>query len=87
MVFLNKKPRTGRGWKGISQMKLIPAAVMLSGLLAATSAYAASAFWTGKQVQVTTVTGQIAWNCEYNYNGQIFWRLFKTSCPSNIEVQ
>lgn len=62
-------------------------ALFVSALLVSTSAYAASAYWTGKQKQVTTVTYQIAWNCEYNYLGQKFWRIFKDSCPSSVEVE
>jgi hypothetical protein len=50
-------------------------------------AFAAQAFWTGRQVQVTTVTYQVAWNCEYNYLGQKFWRTYLYSCPSSVEVQ
>jgi heme/copper-type cytochrome/quinol oxidase subunit 2 len=65
--------------------KSIAAVIIL--LLAATSAFAATAFWTGRQEQVQTVTYQWAWKCEYNYNGQTFWRIFQTSCPSSIEVQ
>lgn len=57
-------------------------------ILAATCTYAlaAAAFWTGRQEQVTTVTYQIAWGCEYNYLGQTFWRVFQGSCPSSVEV-
>ncbi|MFA4829206.1 MAG: hypothetical protein WC855_13330 [Thermodesulfovibrionales bacterium] len=62
-------------------------AVVIILLLAATSASAATAYWTGRQEMVQTVTYQMAWNCEYNYVGQIFWRVFKTSCPSSIEVE
>ena len=61
--------------------------VLLAGLLASTSAFAAQAFWTGRQEMVTTVTGKSAWKCWYNYNGQIFTAIFKTSCPSSIEIQ
>lgn len=46
-----------------------------------------SAFWTGKQVMVQTVTYQSGWNCEYNYAGQTIWRVFIGSCPSSIAVQ
>ncbi len=61
---------------------------LLLVLLAATgSAYAATAFWTGRQEQVQTVTYQMAWKCEYNYAGQTFWQVFQGSCPSSIEVQ
>lgn len=60
---------------------------LLIGLFAVTSVYAAQAMWTGRQEQVQTVTGKYVWKCEYNYNGQTFWRLFETSCPSSIEIQ
>jgi hypothetical protein len=55
--------------------------------LAAAPAFAATAYFTGRQEQVTTVTGQVAWKCEYNYAGQTFWRVFQNSCPSRVEVQ
>lgn len=61
--------------------------VLLAGLLVTTSAFAAQAMWTGRQEQVQTVTGVFVWKCEYNYNGQTFWKLFQTSCPSSIEIQ
>jgi hypothetical protein len=56
-------------------------------LLASSSALAARAFWTGQQEQVQTVTYQWMWRCEYDYNGQIFYRLFRTSRPSYVQVQ
>ena len=55
--------------------------------MSSTSAFAATAFWTGQQEQVQTVTYQYAWNCQYNYSGQLFWRIFKNSCPSSVEVE
>ena len=55
--------------------------------LASTSALAATAFWTGRSEMVTTVTYQQAWKCEYMYAGQKFWRVFKNSCPSSVEVE
>ena len=60
---------------------------LLVGMLISTSAFAAQAFWTGRQEMVTTVTGKSAWKCWYNYNGQIFTAIFETSCPSSIEIQ
>jgi hypothetical protein len=54
---------------------------------AAAPAMAATAFFTGRQEQVQTVTYQSAWKCEYSYNGQKFWQVHKTSCPSSVEVQ
>lgn len=69
-------------------MKAITTVALVAlALTAAQPALAATAFWTGKQVQVTTVTYKIAWNCEYNYAGQTFWRVYETSCPSSVEVQ
>jgi hypothetical protein len=58
----------------------------LALMLVAAPAVAALAFWTGRQEMVQTVTYQMAWNCEYNYNGQLFWRVFQGSCPSQVEV-
>jgi len=60
---------------------------MLAGMALAAPAYAASAFWTGQQEQVQTVTGKFVWRCQYNYNGQMIYRLFETSCPSSIEIE
>ncbi|HEY8587173.1 MAG TPA: hypothetical protein VIL60_10690 [Rhodanobacter sp.] len=53
----------------------------------ATPDYSVRAFWTGRQERVTTVTYKAAWNCEFNYNGQTFWRIFENVCPSSIQVQ
>ncbi len=66
------------------KIKLIAAA---GTLFYAASAFAATAFWTGRQEPVTTVTYQQAWRCFYNYNGQIVTQIFSMSCPSSIEIQ
>lgn len=55
------------------------------GLLQATTAV--TAFWTGKQQQVQTVTNQFGWSCEYNYAGQTFRRTFVGTCPTSVQVQ
>jgi hypothetical protein len=55
-------------------------------LLVSSESYAAMAFWTGRQVQVQTVTYQYGWNCEYNYNGQIFWKIFINGCQSSVDI-
>lgn len=65
-------------------MKTIAA---LALVLACASAFAATAYWTGSMTQVTTVTFQIAWRCEYQYLGQKFYRIFRDSCPSTVEVE
>lgn len=60
---------------------------MLALIFAASTAYAAQAYFTGNMHQVTTVTQQIGWECEYLYAGQKFWRTFVGLCPTVIEVQ
>ena len=56
-------------------------------IFAASSAFAATAIWTGRSEQVQTVTYKWVWRCEYDYLGQKFWRLFESFCPATIEVQ
>ena len=51
------------------------------------SAASATAYFTGQQKQVQTVTYQYGWSCEYRYAAQTFWRTFVGSCPSSIQVQ
>ncbi|HZO54924.1 MAG TPA: hypothetical protein VFB63_19610 [Bryobacteraceae bacterium] len=61
--------------------------IFAMAVLAAAPAFAGSAFWTGNVRYVTTVSYQQGVNCEYNYNGQLFWRTFVgSSCPSTVEV-
>jgi hypothetical protein len=45
------------------------------------------AVFTGKGQQVQTVTGQMAWQCQYNYAGQSFYLLMQTYCPFSVPVQ
>lgn len=47
----------------------------------------ATAYFTGQQRQVQTVTYQSGWNCEYRYINQTFWRTFVGTCPSSVQVQ
>lgn len=57
-------------------------------LLTATIYATATAYWTGKVEYVTTVTGQRAVSCQYDYAGQKFWKTFSGgTCPSSIEVR
>ena len=53
------------------------------------SGESSNAIWTGSQEQVLLQvgSGEMAWNCEYTYAGQIFWRIFKGSCPGSIDPQ
>lgn len=46
-----------------------------------------AAFWTGKSQIAQSVTGMSGFNCEYNYAGRNFWRMFSGSCPSSVQVQ
>ncbi len=45
------------------------------------------AMFTGQSQQVQTVTGQMAWQCQYNYAGQSFYLLMQTYCPFSVPVQ
>lgn len=56
-------------------------------LVLVSPAFALTAMWTGRMEPVQTVSFQQAWKCEYMVNGQRFWRVFKNSCPSMIEVE
>lgn len=47
----------------------------------------ATAFWTGQEQQITTITHQQGWNCQYTYAGQTFWRAYVGTCPASIAVQ
>ena len=55
-------------------------------LILSTNAYSATAFWTGRQEHVQTVTYQWAWKCEYNYNGQYLYYIFSGMCQSSVDV-
>lgn len=46
-----------------------------------------TAQWTGQQRQVTTITHQTGWSCEYRYLSDVFWRTFINSCPSSIQIR
>jgi hypothetical protein len=46
-----------------------------------------TAIWTGEQEYVTTVTGQSAWKCGYLVYGRRFYKLFRSGCPSSIQVE
>lgn len=45
------------------------------------------AAYTGQSRQVPTVTGQMTWQCEYQYAGQTFILTMKTYCPHSVPVQ
>ena len=65
-------------------MKTLIAAL---AIMASSQAFAATAYFTGRVSIVTTVTGQIGYNCEYSYAGQVFWLVFPEYCPPSVEVQ
>jgi hypothetical protein len=60
---------------------------ILVAAVLSTSVYAAMAVWTGRMEQVTTVSGLVAWNCQYQVYGKFFWRIFENRCPNTIEVR
>ena len=68
-------------------MKVKNAAVACVLSVLASAASAATAYWTGEMNMVQSVTGQMVWNCKYQYAGRYFWQAFAGSCPSSIEVQ
>lgn len=56
----------------------------------ATSGYptnSAKAYWSGESAMVQDSNYQMVWKCGYNYSGQKIYKLFRTSCPSSIDVQ
>jgi hypothetical protein len=53
----------------------------------AAEAWPVRAVWTGKQVQVQTVTYKWMWRCEYLYNGERYYFLFENVCPSYVEIE
>jgi hypothetical protein len=63
--------------------------IMLAVLLLVVSShsFAVTAYFTGTQYQVQTVTYQIGWSCQYYYAGNYFYRTFLNYCPSFVEVQ
>ena len=44
------------------------------------------AFFTGQQHRTATVTHQLAWACQYERNGTLFWLLFQSSCPPVVYI-
>ena len=61
--------------------------VICSAMMASNPVIAGSAYWTGRSEMVQTVTYRMAWKCEYNYNGKVFYELFESSCPSSVTVE
>lgn len=45
------------------------------------------AMFTGQSRQIQTVTGGLAWECEYHYGGQDFVLMFENYCPSSASVR
>jgi carbohydrate-selective porin OprB len=67
-------------------MKKILAAALLA--LAASQAFAVTAFWNGQIQFVTTVSYQQGVRCGYTYPGGTVTQVFiGGTCPNQIEVQ
>ena len=62
-------------------------ALLITLIYSNTISASGTAFWTGKSRPVQTVTYQTAWECEYNYNGQNFTKIFKLTCPSSLTIE
>lgn len=50
-----------------------------SGVIRSKKQKPTDAFFTGRMEQMPT--GE--WNCQYNYNGQNVWKIYRGLCPSN----
>lgn len=61
--------------------------LLLALLLAASPAFAATAMFTGRSEMVQSATYQMVWKCEYRYMGNNYYFLFKSSCPSSVEIE
>lgn len=70
-----------------SKMKRLKIICLILTLLPASSAFSMSAFWTGRQSQIQTITYKMAWKCEYRFSGHTFWMVFEGSCPSSVDVE
>ena len=46
-----------------------------------------NATFTGRATQVQTITGGMAWQCQYNYGSQTFFILSDTYCPPTAAVR
>ena len=46
-----------------------------------------TAYFTGQRQQVTTITNQQGWQCQYRLGARLFDRVYVGECPSSIEVQ
>lgn len=51
------------------------------------SSYSAKAYWSGESEMVQDANYQMVWRCVYLYNGQRIEKLFRSNCPSSIEIR
>jgi hypothetical protein len=70
-------------------MKKITASIIAVAAATNAHAFAVTAYSTGQQELVQTVTGQTVVRCHFQYSGQEFTKLypFGTICPMSIEVE
>lgn len=67
--------------------------LLLAGLLLlfvgdSALAYPVTAYFTGRQQNVTTMSGQFGVRCQYQYLNNYFWKTFTGGiCPMNVEVE
>lgn len=59
----------------------------LAAAYVSTAAAGVTAWWTGAQEMVTTVTGLVVWKCGYYVGVETVYRLFKDRCPPSIVVE
>lgn len=46
-----------------------------------------TAIWTGRSQPAQSITGMAGFNCEYNFAGRVFWRMFAGPCPTSVQAQ
>jgi hypothetical protein len=71
----------------IAPLTLTPIAPVNVQAPAPIAPVAATAFRTGNQQVVQTITNKSGWSCEYNYASRTFWRTFVGVCPQSVPVQ
>jgi hypothetical protein len=71
----------------LAPVQIAPIAPVQAGTAPTFTPATATAYFTGQQRQVQTVTYQSGWSCEYRYINQTFWRTFVGTCPSSVQVQ
>lgn len=68
-------------------MRAAAVAALLMASAVAADAEPKRAVFTGGISRIQTITGQLAWRCEYTLLGETFWVVMKERCPQSILVE